>query len=463
MDWFGGVRLCTFTRCHESHIAKHRGSFILCFDDRGWYRRSLFLRLLGVSLGGMIYALEPSYAGLPWSVLIALYCCGLFICYMFGHGELVRLKPSPEHLTSFYLMISLGGAIGAVFVALVAPRVFSGYYELPVAMGCCAFLVLVVLRSDPGSKVYNARWQPAWLGLVAAVLVAIASLCVTSVEYASHARLMARNFYGVLRVIDEGRADAVAAIGDVSEEARGDLRFRKLMNGTIEHGLQFLSPSRRREPTAYYGPNSGVGVALRAAGSRSNLRVGVIGLGVGTLAAYGRAGDSYTFYEINPLVAQVANQYFTFLGDSEARNEVVLGDARLSLEREAPQAFDVLVVDAFSGDSIPVHLLTREAFALYFRHLKPDGVLAAHISNQYLNLQPVVEGAATKFGKEAVVVDFGQAASHSGIYPATWVLVGDPQGFLGKPEIEKAGRIHTPGTDELLWTDDYSSLFSILK
>lgn len=380
---------------------------------------------------------------------------------MFCHGELVRLKPSPEHLTSFYLMISLGGAIGAVFVALVAPRVFTGYYELPIAMGCCALLVLVVLHRDPGSRFYNARWQPAWLGLVTLVLVAIVSLFVTAAEYAAHAKVKVRNFYGVLRVIDEGTANAVAANGDVSEGARGDLRFRKLMNGTIEHGLQFLAPSRRREPTAYYGPNSGAGVALRAAGERSNLRVGVIGLGAGTLAAYGRAGDSYTFYEINPLVVQIANQHFTFLGDSEARNEIVLGDARLSLERETPQAFDVLVVDAFSGDSIPVHLLTREAFALYFRRPKPDGVLAVHVSNQYLNLQPVVEGAATEFGKEAVVVNFGQRSGRSGIYPATWVLVGDPHGFLGKPEIEIAGKIHAPGSNEHLWTDDYSSLFSI--
>jgi hypothetical protein len=438
-------------------------SFILCFDGRGWYRRGLFLRLLGISLGGMIYALTPSYAGLPWSVLIPLYCCGLFVCCMFCHGELVRLKPSPEHLTSFYLMVSLGGAIGAVFVALVAPRVFSGYYELQIAMGCCALLVLVVLRRDPGSKFYRARWQPAWLGLVGVVLIAIVSLFVTGAQYATHAKVIARNFYGVLRVIDEGRADAVDVKDEISGQAGSDLRFRKLMNGTIEHGLQFLAPSRRREPTAYYGPNSGVGVALRAAGTRNNLRVGVIGLGVGTLAAYGRAGDAYTFYEINPLVIRVANQYFTFLGDAAANSEIVLGDARISLERETPRGFDVLVVDAFSGDSIPVHLLTREAFALYFWHLKPDGVLAVHISNQYLNLQPVVEGAATKLGKEAVVVNFGQGSNQSGIYPATWLLVGDPRGFLGKSEIEKAGRIHTAGIDELVWTDDYSSLFSILK
>jgi spermidine synthase len=190
--------------------------------------------------------------------------------------------------------------------------------------------------------------------------------------------------------------------------------------------------------------------------------VGVIGLGVGTLAAYGRPGDRYKFYEINPLVVQLANQDFSFLRDSKAKIEIVLGDARLSLEQEQPQGFDVLVVDAFSGDSIPVHLLTHEAFELYFRHLQPDGVLAVHISNQFLNLAPVVAGAATSLSKEAVMIKTDPNGAR-GISGATWILVGNPQRFLAKPEIEKAGTLVAAASPQLQWTDDYSSLFKVLK
>jgi SAM-dependent methyltransferase len=438
-------------------------SFILCFDARNWYRRGVFLRLLGVALGGMIYALVPSYAGHPWSVLLPVFCSGLFVCCMFCHGELARVKPDPAYLTLFYLMCSLGGAIGAVFVALVAPHLFSGYFELHVAMGSCAVLVLVVHHRDPSSQFYKARWQPAWLVMVGLVVAVIASLFVNARAQGAHARLMARNFYGVLRVIDEVAPNVVLVEGKTAQPLDEDSRYRKLMNGTIDHGLQFLAPSRRRQPTTYYGLNSGVGVALRVAGERGASRVGVIGLGAGTLAAYGRPGDQYTFYEINPLVVRVANQEFSFLSDSEAKIDIVLGDARLSLERESPQGFDVLVVDAFSGDSVPIHLLTREAFALYFRHLKPDGVLAVHVSNQFLSLQPVVEGAATALDKEAVVVNRGEGNSRSGIYPAAWVLVGDRKGFVGWPEIEQAGPTHVAGRKEQLWTDNYSSLLKILK
>jgi SAM-dependent methyltransferase len=438
-------------------------SFILCFDRHTWYRRGLFLRLLGVALGGMTYALSPSYTGLPWSVLILLYCSGLFLCCMFCHGELARVKPHPAHLTSFYLMCSLGGAIGAAFVALVAPRVFSGYYELHIALGSCAILVLIVLRRDPLGGFYKARLQPVWLVLVGLAVTVVASLFVTAREQSRDTRVMARNFYGELRVFDEVASNVVLVQGSTARPLDEDSRYRKLMNGTIDHGLQFLAPSRGREPTTYYGPSSGVGIALKAAGVRGALRVGVIGLGAGTLAAYGRPGDRYTFYEINPLVVRIANQEFSFLRDSPAAIQVVLGDARLSLEQEPPNGFDVLVVDAFSGDSIPVHLLTREAFGLYFRHLKPDGVLAVHVSNQYLNLRPVVEGGATEFDREAVVLNHGKGDNRSGIYPSSWVLAGERQGFQGQGEIEKAGTIHPIGHNEQLWTDDYSSLFRVLK
>jgi hypothetical protein len=442
-------------------LALYLLTFILCFEGRAWYRRDFFLRLLGVALGSMAYAVAPSFAGLPVLVSIPLFCCCLFVCCMFCHGELARLKPDPTHLTSFYLMCSLGGAIGALFVAGVAPRLFSGDYELRIAIGYCALLVLVVHHRDPESRFYRARWQSAWLLIVALALAIIVSLAVTAREEAKGARVMVRNFYGVLRVVEQVAPNVVLVKGEASPAPEGDFRCEKLMNGTIDHGLEFLAPARRHWPTTYYGPDSGIGITLEAAGLTPSLNVGVIGLGVGTLAAYGRPGDRYRFYEINPLVVQIANREFSFLRDSAAKVDIVLGDGRLSLEQEQPQGFDVLVVDAFSGDSIPVHLLTQEAFALYFRHLQPEGVLAVHISNQYLNLAPVVAGSAIRLSKEAVLIENG-ADSPRGIYRARWVLVGNPQGFLGKPEIEKAGIRFAATSPQLPWTDDYSSLFKIL-
>jgi hypothetical protein len=438
-------------------------SFILCFDGRGWYHRDFFLRLLGIAIGGMTYALAPSFAGLPWKVLILLYCFGFFVCCMFCQGELVRLKPASEYLTSFYLLISLGAALGAVFVAIVAPLIFRGYYELHVALGLCAILVLVVHYRDRSSRFYGGVRNPAWLVMAGLAVAVILSLSVTAREQAAGTRLMARNFYGVLRVIDATEPNIVLVQGRRAEPLDADPHYRKLMNGTIDHGLQFLAPARRREPTTYYGRKSGVGIALEAAGRQRALRVGVIGLGAGTLATYGRPGDCYTFYEINPLVVKIANREFTFLRDSQASIRIVPGDARLSLESERPQAFDVLVIDAFSGDSIPVHLLTREAFELYFRHLKPDGVIAVHISNQYLHLAPVVEGAADWLGKEAVEVN-REIDDSKGVYASAWVLVGSRSGFLAESAIEKAGQIlPANGSKAQLWTDNYSSLWRVLR
>jgi hypothetical protein len=437
-------------------------SFILCFDARGWYQRGLFLRLLGIAIGAMAYALAPSFAGLPWKILIALFCAGFFICCMFCHGELERLKPAPEHLTAFYLMIALGGALGAMFVALVAPAIFSGYYELHAALGLCAILVLVVHYRDPASPFYGKRLNPGWLVMAGLVVAAIASLFVTAREQAAGTRLIVRNFYGVLRVIDSREPNIPLPSPGGPTVASQDPRFRKMMNGTIDHGLQFLNPARRRQPTTYYGTNSGIGIALRAAREQRALKVGAIGLGIGTVATYGRAGDSYTFYEINPLVEKVAGQQFTFLRDSPAKINIILGDARLSLEREQPQNYDVLIVDAFSGDSIPVHLLTRQAFQLYFRNLKPDGVLAVHVSNQYLNLEPVVAAAAGALGKEAVIVNHEVDASE-GVYPSTWILLGSRNGFLAQSAIERAGEILPTTPASSLWTDNYSSLWRVLK
>ena len=239
-------------------------------------------------------------------------------------------------------MLSVGGAIGAVFVALVAPHLFSGYYELHAAMGICALLVLIVHWQDPQSRFRGTGGQPAGLILAVLALAIIASLWVNARQEAAEARLTVRNFYGVLRVVDETLQDELSTPQAVTEgpaNGSGAPQFRVLMNGTIKHGIEFLAGPQRDQPTSYYGPSSGIGVAIHSAQRTASLRVGAIGLGIGTIAAYGRRGDQYTFYEINPLDVQLARTQFHFLEDSRAKIDIVLGDARISLSARAVPRF----------------------------------------------------------------------------------------------------------------------------
>ena len=424
-------------------------TFILCFEGSGWYRRNPYVQLLAVALGAMAYALSVDTTGsVPIRVMVPLFTMGLFTCCMVCHGELARLKPDPRYLTHFYVMIAAGGALGGLLVGLLAPHLFNGIYEMPLGLVACAALVVWVLRQDAELKWFQRWRQPA--PIVAAVLtVALAVFVGLQIRDTVRAsREMVRNFYGALRVRDSGPATQLDAT-------------RTLTNGTINHGEQFLNPARRDQPTTYYGPDTGVGLAIREKGKAGAIRVGVIGLGTGTLAAYGRLGDYYRFYEINPLVLRLAHTEFTFLGDCKAKVDVAMGDARLSLERESPENFDVLVVDAFSSDSIPVHLLTLEAMLLYFRHLRPDGVLAVHISNRYLDLEPVLAGETRATGKLARVVDTEDDDTQD-VFGATWVLITSPaSGFHGE-ELTNSTAIESKRTVRL-WTDDYSNLFRILK
>jgi SAM-dependent methyltransferase len=424
-------------------------SFILCFQGEGGYHRPFFLRLLAVALAAMVYALPPQYSGGPLYIVIPLYSLGLFTCCMVCHGELARLKPSAEYLTSFYLMISLGGALGGIFVCLFAPHVFSGFFELPIGLGFCAVLITILLRRDPSTIFYKYQSRAAWLVLIFLLGFYLAGIGVEILNNIGDVDLMVRNFYGSLTIINE-------------HQSNPRLATRRLGNGIIEHGRQFLAPDRRREPTTYYSLKSGLGLAIKVEDEQERLHVGVIGLGAGTIAAYGRPGDLYTFYEINPLDIRLAHTQFTFLSDSRAKIEIIPGDARLSLERQANQNFDVLAVDAFSGDAIPIHLLTREAFILYFRHLKPTGVLAVHVSNRYLDLKPVVQRAAESLGKRWEFVRNKRDASNY-IYPAEWMLVSGSEEFFNNPDVRKAMTLLTPRPQTRCWTDDYSSVFGVLK
>jgi SAM-dependent methyltransferase len=489
-------------------------TFILCFEGEGWYKRNPYLQLLVVGLGSMAYAMGIDSTGnVPIRILVPLLSIGLFTCCMVCHGELVRLKPDARYLTLFYLMISVGGAVGGLLVGLIAPHFFASFYELPIGLAMCGIAVLIALRANPDWEwlkgilpparlliaaavvaLIGFNWQSLWnsfarawnpednirtsvmmgtfllTGLIACTVVRgglswiqrerpavmsellilmLIGYLASEVRATSNGyRVVVRNFYGGMRVRDNGTAGSLDAT-------------RTLTHGTINHGEQYLSPARRHLATTYYGPNTGVGIAIREKQRVGTARIGVIGLGTGTVASYGRPGDYIRYYEINPLVLNIARTEFFFLPECKAQLDVAMGDARLSLEREAPENFDVLAVDAFSSDSIPVHLLTREAIELYFRHLKPDGILAVHISNRYLDLQPVLQGETAVLHKVARVVDTEDDETQD-VFGATWVLIANPATGFTQDELSNSAPLESKRTVRL-WTDDYSNLFKILK
>ena len=426
-------------------------SFILCFEGEGWYRRNPYLQLLAVALGSMAFAVSVDMnANVPIKVMLPLFAMGLFTCCMVCHGELARLKPDPKYLTHFYLMMSAGGALGGLLVGLLAPHFLNALYEMPVGLVACAALVSYVLRQD-----IELKWIRRWPGIVVTgvLTLALAGYVGWQIrQMVSGSRVLVRNFYGGLKVRDSGDPGSLEAT-------------RTLTHGTINHGEEYLNIARRDLPTTYYGPNTGIGIAIREKQKAGAVRIGIIGLGTGTTAAYGRLGDYVRYYEINPLVLELAHKEFFFLADCKAKLDVAMGDARLTLEQELkdghPQNFDVLAVDAFSSDSIPVHLLTKEAMDLYFRHLRPDGILAVHISNRYLNLQPVLEGEVHATQKFARVVDTEDDDTQD-VFGATWVLItSTATGFTGET-LTNSAPLDSKKTVRL-WTDDYSNLFQILK
>jgi SAM-dependent methyltransferase len=239
-------------------------------------------------------------------------------------------------------------------------------------------------------------------------------------------------------------------------------RRRTLIHGTIMHGKQYLHPTLQSEPTSYYTRNSGIGRVIEAMHPRQgSIRVGVIGLGTGTLATYGAKGDVYRFYDINPDVVDIAQRDFTYLKDSDATIELSLGDARLSLEREAPQQFDVLAIDAFSSDAIPVHLITREAVEVYLRHMNPDGVIAFHVTNRYLNLVPVVEGIANELDLHALWID--DSGFETFANASSWVLLAKDPSRLNIPQLVDSSTPIESRRDWRVWTDDFNNLVQVLK
>jgi hypothetical protein len=505
-------------------------SFIICFDNDRRYRREFFQSAFALTIPlyflvrrysvEIALAVSPTFLA-PHFVAMLVEICStsvvFFLVCMLCHGELARLKPSHQRLTAFYLMVSAGGALGGFFAVVIAPLVFRDYWEYWIALWLCPVLLFIVLVKDPKSWIHQRRPVAALLLIAGSLalpeligyssastilynVVALSFLCLIAtlalrkrkkprlptkpniliqfsmigsilmlglvslgimVADVETSLVLTRNFYGVLRVAAEDNSDP-------------DYRSFQLFNGLTVHGAQAPSPEWRYRPITYYGPDSGIGLLLMnyprhsETSENSPLRIGVIGLGIGTITAWGRLGDYIRFYEINPAVIQIAtdpNGYFTYLQDAFAKVEIIPGDARLSMEAEVrdgrAQQFDVLAIDAFNGDAVPVHLLTREAIQIYLRELKPDGVLAIHATNKYLDLVPVLAEQCRFFN-----LNCGEAADvpTNPLYmPSDWVLLARNDHVLGVPAISK----HLLPIDSLkrvrLWTDDDSNLFQILR
>jgi hypothetical protein len=418
-------------------LALYLASFILAFDHPRWYARPLFIVVLLALLPAMAYYV-PS---LNLHVAVPLYLVGLFVSCMFCHGELARLKPDPLHLTRYYLMISLGGAIGAVLVAILAPLTLPGYFELGIALVVLALLLILRLRR-------MFMWGGGAVALATALLVLRGAH-----DYSQGVRVMERDFYGVVRTADHD----------------SPIPYRSMYHGPIMHGGQLLGDSFRNMPADYFGPTSGYGrvfQSLREMRRKRPLSVGIIGLGAGVVAAWMQPGDALVFYEISPRVVDIARREFTFLADTAARTELVMGDGRLSLEREPPRGYDVLGIDAFSGDSIPMHLVTREAMALYLKHIKPDGVIVFQATNRFINLLPVVKRLAGEFGLEAVnVADVPDAEEG----PEYWysstdqIIVTRNKALLAWPRIAETAEPIEDRRDLPTFTDSHHNLLRILK
>jgi len=422
-------------------LAAYLLTFILAFHAPNLYRRWLIVRFLVVLLASLGYMLTKTDMSLPIALSVGFFLVEAFFACWFCHAETYRLRPDrPTEATLFYLLIAAGGVTGAFLIGIACPLLFRANYDIALAFAATAAVALLA--------VWNDGWPQRLLWSTGVILLGVL-LGMMHTVYTRDSLVEVRNFYAALRVRE-------------SLYPPEAFKTRTLLNGTVQHGTQWFATEYRKTPTTYYGFDSGVGLALRNCCSGQSKRVGVIGLGVGTLAAYGQPGDHFRFYEINPQVEPIARNLFTYIRDSTADTTIVQGDARISLTQEQPQNFDLIAVDAFTGDAIPLHLLTSQAMVLYRRHLAQGGILAFHVSNQYLNLPPEISLLARSADMKAGIVHSPSIDSR-GEFSATWVLLTDNQSFWELPEIAKAARPIPPVAGLRLWTDDYSSLLPILS
>jgi hypothetical protein len=417
-------------------------TFILCFDGQRWYSRETFFGPVLIAVGAMGWLLVDKTHQFDLLTQSVVFGLGLFLVCMFCHGELVAAKPDPHFLGRFYVSVSLGGALGSAVVAFVAPLVLPSYYEVSLTLVAVTLLLAAAGR----------MWSRRALVLGLAGVLGAGGIAYLNVRHEMRdAVWMGRNFYGALKVQEYEAPDS-------------DNYHRRLVHGTILHGEQYQAPWAKEFATTYYTGSSGIGRAIDLKENESpKIRVGMIGLGVGTIATYGRREDVFRFYEINPRVPIVAKEYFSYLKDSEATIDIVLGDARLSIEREQPQNYDVLAVDAFSGDAIPAHLITREAVQLFRRHLAVGGILAYHLSNRYLDLAPVLGKIAGAEQMAALHIDdYKDVGGSNPIkFASTWVLLAEKPETLAP--LQQFGKEPVPKPEWRIWSDDYHNLFQVLR
>jgi hypothetical protein len=468
-------------------------SFVLTFSGERWYPRGLLSVPLVLALLVLMVVI-PGHIGFGEKVLyvftalqqVILALVALFVVTWVCHGELYRLRPPPAELTGFYLALAAGGALGGIFVGAVAPRLLGQAHELYVGMAAVPTLWLVSRYRDTSSGLSRGRSRRVSVLTVTTWLILLVLLAQQAFSSRGQVLFSRRNFFGTVGVT-------------LHDADLPDYRRLVMHHGVTKHGAQYLQGSYQKLPVTYFSPFTGVGLAFTAygvtLGANRPMRVGIVGLGAGTLAAYGRPGDAYRFYEINPAVIELAQRAlapadpslrFTYLAACRADVEIVLGDARLQLAREleadpAGHKFDILVLDAFDSGAVPVHLLTQEAFALYDTHLQPDGVLAVHISNKYLDLGPVVASAAQALDFQSVQLinrrrnfkerpDLECDISNR----AVWLIIYREGPFAVKLHefsrpLAEAGELEVvPGArllqrSQRVWTDQYSSLFDVLR
>ena len=426
-------------------LALYLLTFILCFDGDGWYKRKWFMLAAGAWLLAMGATLVAPQLKFALKFQIALFFSGLFVVCMLCHGELTHLKPAPRYLTRFYLMVALGGATGAFLVGIAAPLLLPAYYELELGLTLAALLLFLRVDVWPDAakpEAANLRVARVFAGLLVAGGIGITITQV--VNYSRDALFTGRNFYTVLRVKEYGTVGT-------------ETQSRVLVHGVINHGEQNMSEKYRRAVTRYYGHGSGVGRALLSKYDLPSMKVGIIGLGAGAVSVYARKEDHWRLYEINPMVPEIARRWFTYLGDSPAKLEVVLGDGRLAIEREPAQAYDLLAMDAFTSDAVPAHLITSEAFTAYERHLKPDGILAVHVSNRFLDLAPVIKALADKHGFHGVIVYETQPTV------SDWILLSKDAKALQHERIRAAAQALPAKAGMRPWTDDFHNIVQVLR
>jgi len=421
-------------------LVAYLGSFIVAFSDERWRPSRLVLIAAYAGAAASAFRLYRGDLRTPVLMNISIQCGALFVICLFCHSELYRRRPSAERLTSFYFHLAAGGAVGAFLVGVLAPLVLPGNYDLAIGLVFAAVLGVICTWALGGFARVNA----------VALVVLMVALVYRQVKFDSSSSIYSvRNFYGTLRV-NQTRSALLGAT------------VRDLQHGIIEHGREVFREDLIDQPTTYYGKESGVGMAIQLCCVDHSRRIGVIGLGTGTIAAYGRPGDVIRFYDLNPAVEPIARNLFTYVRHSKATVEVVPGDARVSLSKEPPQRYDVIAIDAFSGDAIPVHLITSEALELYRRHLAPGGVIAFHVSNRYLRLAAVVKQLATHAGMSAIDIHSSDDDDKA-VYSAEWVLVTDNPALTSAFAIDADTEDITPPPGLRRWTDDYNSLLPILR